>query len=37
VRRLDITVTFLVHRFCHPDEGVAKFLRNIDSYKSHTV
>jgi hypothetical protein len=22
---------------CHPDEGGAKFLRNIGSYKSHTV
>jgi hypothetical protein len=21
---------------CHPDEGGAKFLRNISSYKSHT-
>jgi hypothetical protein len=27
-----------VHRFtdsCHPDEGGAKFLRNVGSYKSH--
>jgi hypothetical protein len=22
---------------CHPDEGGAKFLRNVDSYKSHTA
>jgi hypothetical protein len=22
---------------CHPDEGGAKFLRNVGSYKSHTV
>jgi hypothetical protein len=22
---------------CHPDEGGAKFLRNIGSYKSHTA
>jgi hypothetical protein len=22
---------------CHPDEGVAKFLRNVDSYKNHTA
>jgi hypothetical protein len=22
---------------CHPDEGDAKFLRNVGSYKSHTV
>jgi hypothetical protein len=23
--------------FCHPDEGVARFLRNVGSYKSHTA
>jgi hypothetical protein len=22
---------------CHPDEGGAKFLRNVSSYKSHTA
>jgi hypothetical protein len=22
---------------CHPDEGGAKFFRNVGSYKSHTV
>jgi hypothetical protein len=22
---------------CHPDEGGAKFLRNVGSYKSHTT
>jgi hypothetical protein len=22
---------------CHPDEGGAKFLRNVGSYKSHTA
>jgi hypothetical protein len=22
---------------CHPDEGGAKFFRNVDSYKSHTA
>jgi hypothetical protein len=22
---------------CHPDEGGAKFLRNVDSYNSHTA
>jgi hypothetical protein len=23
--------------FCHPDEGGARFLRNVGSYKSHTA
>jgi hypothetical protein len=23
--------------FCHTDEGGARFLRNVGSYKSHTV
>jgi hypothetical protein len=23
--------------FCHPDEGGARFLRNVCSYKSHTA
>jgi hypothetical protein len=22
---------------CYPDDGGAKFLRNVDSYKSHTA
>jgi hypothetical protein len=26
-----------VHRFCHPDEGGARFRRNVGSYKSHTA
>jgi hypothetical protein len=30
-------VLFLVHRFLHPDEGGAKFFRNVGSYKSHTA
>jgi hypothetical protein len=30
-------VLFLVDRFCHPDEGGARFLRNVGSYKSHTA
>jgi hypothetical protein len=30
-------VLFLVHRFCYPDEGAARFLRNVGSYKSHTA
>jgi hypothetical protein len=30
-------VLFLVHRFCHPDEGGARFLRNVGSYKPHDV
>jgi hypothetical protein len=28
---------FLVHRFFHPDEGGAKFLWNVGSYKSYTA
>jgi hypothetical protein len=30
-------VLSLVHRFLSPDEGGAKFLRYVGSYKSHTV
>jgi hypothetical protein len=26
-----------LQKSCHPDEGGAKFLRNVDSYKSHTA
>jgi hypothetical protein len=29
-------LTFLFHRFLSHDEG-ARFLRNVDSYKSHTA
>jgi hypothetical protein len=32
-----LRLTFLVHRFLSSDDGSAKFLRNIDSYKSHTA
>jgi hypothetical protein len=28
---------FLRTDFCHPDEGGARFLRNVSSYKSHTA
>jgi hypothetical protein len=35
--RLLVTATFLVHRFFSPDDGGAKFLRNVGSYKSHTA
>jgi hypothetical protein len=28
---------FLVHRFFHTDEGGAKFLRDVSSYKSHAA
>jgi hypothetical protein len=35
--RRTLLVLFLVHRFCHPDEGRARFLRNVGSYKSHTA
>jgi hypothetical protein len=30
-------VLFLLTDFCHPDEGGAKFHRNVVSYKSHTA
>jgi hypothetical protein len=30
-------VLFLVTNSCHLDEGGAKFLRNVGSYKSHTA
>jgi hypothetical protein len=26
-----------IPRLCHPDEGGAKFLRNVGSYNSHTA
>jgi hypothetical protein len=36
-RRLLVTASVVpIHRFCHPDEGGAKFLRKVGSYKSHT-
>jgi hypothetical protein len=31
------TKLLLVHRFCHPDDGGAKFLRNVGSYKNHAA
>jgi hypothetical protein len=36
VRRLLVTTKFLTAS-SHPDDGGAKFLRNVGSYKSHTV
>jgi hypothetical protein len=33
----EIGTTFQFTDSCHPDDGGAKFLRNIGSYKSHTV
>jgi hypothetical protein len=33
VRQLLVTASVVP---CHPDEGGAKFLRNVGSYKSHT-
>jgi hypothetical protein len=30
-------LVFLVHRFLLPDEGGARFLRYVGSYKSHTA
>jgi hypothetical protein len=38
VRRLLVTASVVPSsRFLYPDEGGAKFLRNVGSYKSHTV
>jgi hypothetical protein len=38
VCRLLVTATlFLVKRFLSSDDGGAKFLRNVGSYKSHTA
>jgi hypothetical protein len=31
------SVVTVVTDFCHPDEGGARFLRNVGSYKSHTA
>jgi hypothetical protein len=40
VHRLLVTASVVptspIHS-CHPDEGGAKFLRNVSSYKSHTA
>jgi hypothetical protein len=34
----DVTLAlFLVHRSCRSDEGGAKFLRNVGSYKSYAA
>jgi hypothetical protein len=30
-------ILFLLHRFLSLDDGGAKFLRNVSSYKSHTA
>jgi hypothetical protein len=32
---LAVTRNRLTVRRCHPDEGGAKFIRNVGSYKSH--
>jgi hypothetical protein len=38
VRRLLVTASVVPSSdSCHPDEGGAKFLRNLGSYKSHTA
>jgi hypothetical protein len=34
---LGTTLAVIVTVSCHPDEGGAKFLRNVCSYKSHTA
>jgi hypothetical protein len=36
VRRLLVTAS-VVPSSCHPDDGGAKFLRDVDSYKSHAA
>jgi hypothetical protein len=33
---LGITLDVYFTDSCHPDDGGAKFLRNVSSYKSHT-
>jgi hypothetical protein len=30
-------VAWVVTDYCYPDEGGARFLRNVGSYKSHTA
>jgi hypothetical protein len=37
VTKIGELALFPVHRFYHPDEGGAKFIRNVGSYKSHTA
>jgi hypothetical protein len=37
VRRLLVTASVVPSSSCQPDEGGAKFLRNVGSYKSHTA
>jgi hypothetical protein len=39
VRRLLVTASVVPSSptLCHPDEGGAKFLRNVGSYESHTA
>jgi hypothetical protein len=39
LRRLLVTASVVPSstESCHPDEGGAKFPRNVDSYKSHTT
>jgi hypothetical protein len=32
-----LAVTSELTHYCHPDDVGAKFLRNVGSYKSHTV
>jgi hypothetical protein len=37
LRRLLVTASVVASSPCHPDEGGAKFLRYVGSYKSHAV
>jgi hypothetical protein len=37
LRRVALVRTDVSEDSCHPDEGGARFLRNVGSYKSHTA
>jgi hypothetical protein len=37
IGELGTTLAVTITVSCHPDDGGAKFLRNVGSYKSHTA
>jgi hypothetical protein len=37
LHRVALVRTDVSEDFCHPDEGGARILRNVGSYKSHTA